>query len=51
VAVDIACTSDSLRWIIVEALKKAGIQRIGIRKDFIHADDDLHKTPKVMWIY
>jgi uncharacterized protein YcbK (DUF882 family) len=51
VAVDISCTSDNLRWIIIEALKKSGIKRIGIRKDFIHADDDLHKTPKVMWVY
>jgi uncharacterized protein YcbK (DUF882 family) len=51
VAVDIACTSSRLRWVIVDALKEAGITRIGIRKDFIHADDDLHKAEKVMWVY
>ena len=51
VAADIACTDDSLRWVIVEALKKAGFKRIGVKKTFIHVDDDIHKTQKVMWVY
>ena len=51
VAADIACTHDALRWIIIEALKKSGLKRIGVRKDFIHVDYDIHKTPKVMWVY
>ena len=51
VAADIASTHDSLRWVIVEALKKAGFTRIGCKKTFIHVDDDIHKTQKVMWIY
>jgi uncharacterized protein YcbK (DUF882 family) len=51
VAADIKCIDDSLRWTIVEALKKAGFTRIGCKTTFIHVDDDIHKTQKVLWIY
>lgn len=50
-AVDIACTNNGDRDIIINALKAAGFTRIGIRKDFIHVDLDYTKKQKRMWVY
>lgn len=50
-AVDLKCTSSRDRWIIVNALLKAGFTRVGIAKTFIHADDDPNKSPEVIWTY
>lgn len=51
VAVDIRCNDSRSRWIIIDALKKAGFTRIGIGKTFVHVDDDLTKPQNVFWLY
>ena len=51
VAVDIRCNDSRSRWIIIDALKQAGFNRIGIGKSFIHVDDDLTKEPDLIWLY
>lgn len=48
-AADIACTIGSKRIKILEGLIKAGFNRIGIRKDFIHVDD-MDKLESC-WVY
>jgi len=50
-AVDLKCTSSYHRYRIIYGLKKAGITRIGIRKDFIHADNDPDKPKELIWVY
>lgn len=50
-AVDISCTDSRTRFIIVDALIKAGFNRIGIADTFIHVDLDLDKSNKVIWTY
>lgn len=50
-AVDIKCTDSRTRFIIVDALIKAGFNRIGIADSFIHVDLDLDKSNKVIWTY
>jgi len=50
-AADIRCLDSWNRWKIIFALKDAGFLRIGIRKDFIHADIDEEKQPGVLWLY
>lgn len=50
-AVDIRCNTEKNRFIIVDALKKAGFNRIGIAKTYIHVDDSPKHTPKVIWLY
>lgn len=50
-AVDIACSGSSDRYMIVEALLFAGFERIGIAKNFIHADIDETLPNAVIWIY
>lgn len=50
-AIDIKCTDDSKRWIIIDALIKAGFNRIGISKTFIHADRDPTKNKNRIWVY
>lgn len=51
VAADIACTDSITRYIIIDALLKAGFTRIGIAKTFIHVDSDLDKTQNCIWTY
>jgi len=48
-AVDIRVKNDIERYDILTSLIKAGFKRIGIYKNFIHADDDLSKTQGVIW--
>ena len=50
-AVDIKATDSRTRFIIVDALIKAGFNRIGIADTFIHVDLDLDKSNKVIWTY
>ena len=50
-ASDIECTDSRSRWIIIDALIKAGFKRIGIGKDFIHVDSDESKAAEVLWLY
>ena len=48
---DIVCNNSRNRFLMLDALIKAGFERIGIGKTFIHADDDQTKDPKVAWLY
>lgn len=50
-AVDIRCNTYDNRMKIVCALIKAGFNRIGIGKTYIHADDSPIHKPNVMWDY
>jgi len=50
-AFDIKCPDSRSRFIIIDALLKAGFTRIGIAKTFIHADDDPDKDQNVEWLY
>ena len=50
-AVDIKCESSTDRFKIVQSLLKVGVHRIGLGKDFIHADDDPTKPTQVLWGY
>ena len=50
VAADIAVNNGSERYIILNALIKAGFKRIGIAKTFIHCDTDQSKSNSV-WTY
>lgn len=50
---DIACTTDTNRWKIINSLISVGFNRIGVSFNggFIHADIDKKKTPMVIWGY
>lgn len=50
-AVDISCTDSRSRFIILDALKSVGFNRIGIAKTFIHVDLDFDKSQRVIWTY
>ena len=50
-AVDIGCVESYSRLRILHGLKEAGFSRIGIRRDFIHADQDMVKPKGVLWVY
>ena len=50
-AVDLRVDSSQRRYLMVEALLDSGFHRIGISKNFIHADMDPNKTPNVLWTY
>jgi zinc D-Ala-D-Ala carboxypeptidase len=50
-AADIACTTSAERWDMIDSLMKAGFNRIGIAKTFIHVDIDESKTPFLIWTY
>lgn len=50
VAADIAVSSGSERYTILNALIKAGFKRIGVAKTFIHCDTDPNKSNSV-WTY
>jgi len=50
-AVDIACSNSRDRFRIIYALIQVGFTRIGIGKDFIHADIDGTKDAEVVWLY
>ena len=50
-AVDIATPNSVSRHMVVRALIRAGLSRIGIGKSFVHVDMDPNKPPNVMWDY
>jgi len=50
-AADISCQTSTSRYLIVSALIRAGFNRIGIAKDFIHCDIDKDKPQEVIWVY
>jgi len=50
VAADIAVGSGNERYVILNALIRAGFKRIGVAKTFIHCDTDLNKHNSV-WTY
>ncbi len=50
-AADIEAISSSMKFRIVNGLLSAGITRIGVGKNFIHADSDPKKNPKRIWVY
>ncbi len=50
-AVDIRCNTSRNRFLVVDALLKAGFKRIGVGKTFVHADDSETHDQEVMWLY
>ena len=50
-AVDLIADSDYKKYKIITALMKAGFNRIGVAKNFIHVDDDISKNPGRLWTY
>jgi len=50
-ACDIACSSSSDKYTILNSLLEVGFNRIGIAKGFIHVDNDPDKSPFVIWTY
>jgi len=50
-AADILVDSSRSRYLIIQALLRVGLNRMGIAKGFIHVDDDPQKTPDVCWHY
>ena len=50
-AADIRAATSQKRFVIVNALREAGFERIGIAKTFVHVDDDAAKSQRVMWLY
>ena len=50
-AVDVECNGSRSRHKIVSALLNKGFNRIGIAKEFVHADKDPNKDKNVMWVY
>jgi len=51
VAVDIKCKKSYNRFRIIYGLILAGFTRIGIGKNFIHADYNENKVQEVTWLY
>jgi uncharacterized protein YcbK (DUF882 family) len=50
-AADIVITNSRYRYKIMEGISVVGIKRLGMYKDFIHADIDKSKPQDVMWVY
>jgi len=50
-AADISATTSRHRYLIVNALLKAGASRIGIAENFVHVDCDISKPKNVIWLY
>ena len=50
-AADILCRTSQERFKIVQALIWVGFRRIGIGKNFVHADLDFDKPYPVIWLY
>ena len=49
-AVDIACEGSRQRYDLIRHLLKH-VTRMGIGEEFLHADNDLNKSPNVIWTY
>lgn len=50
-AADIQATTSRERMLILNGLIRAGFNRIGIGKNYIHCDDHPEKDPDVCWLY
>ena len=50
-AIDIRCNTSRNRFLVVNALLKAGFKRIGVGKTFVHADDSETHDQEVSWLY
>ena len=50
-AVDIACSNNHHRFLIIKALLHVGFTRIIVYKDFIHADIDGTKPNEILCLY
>ena len=50
-AADFACDDSAVRFKMIDSLFKAGIKRLGIGSTFIHVDQDMNKTQKLIWTY
>jgi uncharacterized protein YcbK (DUF882 family) len=50
-AADIKCSTSADRYDMLDSLLKAGFNRIGIAKTFIHVDIDEEKPPFLIWTY
>lgn len=50
-AVDISCKDSRTRLIMIDALLRTGFNRIGIGKNFVHADINPVADKNVMWLY
>lgn len=50
-AVDIRVKESMKRFLILSSLVRAGFNRIGIGKNYIHADCDASKAGNVIWLY
>lgn len=50
-AADISAPTSHHRYLIINALLKAGASRIGIAKNFIHVDCDISKPKDIVWLY
>ena len=51
VAADIRARTPWERFSITNGLMKAGFERIGMGRDFIHVDMDIGKRQSQMWVY
>ena len=50
-AADVQVTTSQKRFAVVDALREAGFERIGVARTFVHVDDDPDKSQRVMWLY
>ena len=50
-AVDIRVRNSRERLLVLRACIRAGFDRIGVGKTFIHVDTDTSKVPEVVWLY
>lgn len=50
-AFDISTTDSRSRFLIFDAMRRAGFNRMGQGRDFVHCDDDPSKAPNVQWGY
>ncbi len=51
VAVDIACSDASFRFLLIAEAVRQGFRGIGIAKTFIHLDSREEPSPVVVWTY
>jgi len=51
IAADIRAHIASERFAIINGLIKAGFERFGIGRDFVHVDTDMSKPSRLIWIY
>ncbi len=50
-AVDISCSNSHFRFLIYDAARLLGVERLGPAKGFIHLDVDKSLPREVMWLY